>query len=71
MAKRTASEKKAYHNSLAKPGAKKYDPVTGGFTNVSDFERGVHKAKADQIHRAQVAAAKKHKEAGTYRANEK
>ena len=55
--KYSAKEQQRYHNQMAKPGAVKYDPVTGAKLKVSDFERGVHKAKADNIakHRARVA----------------
>lgn len=53
----SAKEQQAFHNKMAKPGAVKYDPNTGKAIKVSDFERGVHKAKADNIakHRAKVA----------------
>ncbi len=69
--KKTPSQLKAYHNRQAKKGATRIDRVTGEVVELSDYARGIHRAKADQIHRAQVAAAKKHKEAGTYRPNEK
>lgn len=58
--KYSAKEQQAYHNKMAKPGAVKYDQNTGKAIKLSDFERGVHKAKADQIFKARARTAKKH-----------
>lgn len=62
--KYTAKQKQDYHNKLAKPGAKKnvYDKSVGMVVtkSVSDFERGVHKAKADNICKARQKTWRKH-----------
>lgn len=55
----SASERKRYHNMLARKGATVTRP-DGSTKKVSDFERGVHKAKADFIHKAQVKTFKKY-----------
>ena len=60
----SAKEKQAYHNKMAKKGAKKTvkdpnDPSKKIKKNVSDFERGVHKAKADMICKARQRAWRK------------
>ena len=51
----TAKEKKAYFNKRAKSGAKVRDGKP-----LSDFVRGINKAKADMIHKAQVRCATRH-----------
>lgn len=60
----TPKQKQDYHNGLAKQGATKnvFDRSTGVVVvkKVSDFERGVHKAKADNIVKARIRAFKKH-----------
>jgi len=61
--KYSAREQQDYHNKLAKPGAVKYNRSTGEKLKVSDFERGVHKAKADQIFKARRKAAIKYNRA--------
>ena len=58
--KYSAKEQQAYHNKMAKPGAFKFNQATGEKVKLSDFERGVHKAKADQIHKARAKCARKH-----------
>lgn len=58
--KYSAKEQQAYHNKMAKPGAFKFNQATGEKVKLSDFERGVHKAKADQIFKARARTAKKH-----------
>lgn len=57
--KYSPKERQDFHNNMAKPGAKKFDS-SGSIVKVSDFERGVHKAKADQIFKARKKAAIKH-----------
>lgn len=60
--KYSASEKQAYHNALSKKGATKVVNIKGIPTRVevSDFERGAHKAKADMITKRRMATWKKH-----------
>lgn len=45
----TAKQRQEWHNAMSKKGATKYDSVTGVAKPVSDFERGVHHAKATEI----------------------
>lgn len=58
--KYSAKEQQDYHNKMAKPGAVKYDQNTGKAIKLSDFERGLHKAKADSIFKQRAAMARKH-----------
>lgn len=47
----TMKDKQDWHNRQAKPGATKKSKKTGKVVKVSNFERGAHKAQADNIAR--------------------
>lgn len=58
--KYTPKEQQNYHNGLSKKGASRFNSATGEKYIISDFERGRHFEKAQQIHKARVKTYKQH-----------
>ena len=56
----TPAEKQKYHLEMSKKGATKVNPNTGEVYEISDFKRGEHYAKAQNILYARKRAKIRH-----------